>query len=206
MLYVTLPQPYWGTKNTNRLAELDDWDLWVQMISSFCPRFWSRIISRLVASTPTSVTSTLATLRLEWPVPSDLQLEKGGRGWTIRDHQRSSPSNHVQNQVFLWFVNGSYERRSFATILVLTARKRGVWERPYHPEHHSQNPDYVDFAPRPTSTYFSLQRENGVSRKIEPVVLPPLNVLQLENGGLGHRGDSTIAIFIEPLQLDNGGW
>ena len=52
------------------------------------------------------------------------------------------------------------------------------------------------------STHFSLQHEGG---RTEPGVLPSLNVLQLENGGLGHRGDSTIAIFGEPLQLDNGG-
>jgi len=61
-----------------------------------------------------------------WPVPIDLQLEKGGRGWNLREHQSSFTSNHVRNPVFLSFVNGSYKRRSFATILVLTTRKRGV--------------------------------------------------------------------------------
>jgi len=53
-------------------------------------------------------------------------------------------------------VSGSYERRSFGSILVLTTRKRGVWARPYHSELHSRNLDYVDFLrdlPRLTSPY-----------------------------------------------------
>jgi len=97
------------------------------MTSSSHPWFSSRVLSRLIASTPTSVNSTLFTWRLVWPVPIDLQLEKGGRGWNLREHQSSFTSNHVRNPVFLSFENGSYKRRSFATILVLTTRKRGVW-------------------------------------------------------------------------------
>ena len=53
-----------------------------------------------------------------------------------------------------------------------------------------------------TSTHYSVQHEGG---RIESGVLPPLNILQLENGGSGSSRKFQIAIFVEPLQLDNGG-
>ena len=128
----------------------------------------------------------------------------------LGDHENSSTCNYVRNQIFHSFVNGFYERRSFATNPALTTRKRGVCERPYHPEHHSEEIlDYEDFALRPTLAHFSLQHENGVGgrrvRESNQVCYRSTMSYNSKTGGLGHRGNSTIAIFVESLQLDNGG-
>lgn len=70
---------------------------------------------------------------LEWSAPSNLQPEKGGRGWNIRERYTNSTNHCVCKPVLLSFVNCSYECCPFATILVLTSRKRGVWDTPFHP-------------------------------------------------------------------------
>jgi len=109
--------------------------------------------------------------------PKWLTTRKRGER-NIQDHQSNFASHHVRNTVSLSFVNWSYQRRSFLTILAVTTRKWGVWERPYHLDHHSQNPDYVDFASRFTSP--NNAKIGWVKHRTRCITIP--NVLQLENG------------------------
>jgi len=52
---------------------------------------------------------------------------------------------------------------------MLTTRKRGVWDTPFHPKHHSQNSDDTDlllYAVRLTVTYNSKMGRVGESNQV----------------------------------------
>jgi hypothetical protein len=111
----------------------------------------------------------------------------------------------VCRSVLLSFVNYSYERRPYTTILVLTTRKRGVLDRPFHPEYHSQNPDGTDlllYSVRLTVTYNSKMGRVG---KLDQACYRSSKAYNSKKGGVGHRGISMIEIPDDRLQPDNGG-
>ena len=81
-----------------------------------------------------------------------------------------------------------------------------MWDESYHPEHHSQNPNYVNFVFILDSIHFHLQLENGEGGRTVPDMLPLLESLQLENGESSHEWIPMRKILEDPLQLDNGGW
>jgi hypothetical protein len=133
--------------------------------------------------------------------PATYNSKKGG-GWNIEYQQCYTTSDYVWTTVFFPFVNGSNDPCSSAPFLVLTTRKRGVRERPSSKASFTKS-RLIVFS---SETHIDSFLVTLVYQRIELGVLPPLNVLKLGNGDLGHWGCSTIAWFVEPLQLDNGGW
>lgn len=127
-------------------------------------------------------------LRLRWPVPRDLQLEKGGRGETLNINN-ATPLTIMSEPRYFPFVNGFNDPRSSAPILVLTTRKRGVRERPSSKASFTKS-RLIVFS---SETHIDSFLVTLVYQRIELGVLSPLNVLKLGNGDLGHRGCSTIA-------------
>ena len=172
------------------------------MTASSCLWFSLRVLSRLTSSTPTSVTSPPTTLHLGWPVPPRLTTRKRGEGVK---HSRAPKQLHQQ----------SYPKPGIPLIRERVLRasffrdhsgayysKTGSVRKTVSPRASITKFGLCGFCSETTSTHYSVQHEGG---RIESGVLPPLNILQLENGGSGSSRKFQIATFVEPLQLDNGG-